>query len=80
MCLMVLAWSACEPCENESLATFIPASINARNVSGVLLAGPMVQTIFVRLRCVMLSSFLFFTNQDFTKLDVDYIMLNKNRH
>ena len=38
------SWS---PCEKLNLATFIPAFINSSNLSGLSLAGPIVQMIFV---------------------------------
>src|SRR5687767_14512389 len=40
---------SCEPCEKFSRATSIPAWASCRNCSGAAEAGPMVQTILVRL-------------------------------
>jgi len=39
---------ACVPCEKLIRATFIPASTRLRSASRVAVAGPSVQTIFVR--------------------------------
>ena len=40
-------WASWVPCEKLSLATSIPAVISSFNAFRELVAGPMVQTIFV---------------------------------
>ena len=42
------ACSSCEPCEKFSRATSMPAAASSKIVSGSFVAGPSVQTIFVR--------------------------------
>src|ERR1700676_2745923 len=49
---MVAACSAWVPCEKLSRATFVPAATMARNTLGSRDAGPIVATIFVRLRAI----------------------------
>ena len=45
--LTTSAWWENSPCEKFSRATFSPAQINRRSISGLSDAGPIVATIFV---------------------------------
>ncbi len=48
MLLMFCAWTSCVPWDMLTRATSMPASIKRASMSGDCVAGPMVQTIFVR--------------------------------
>ena len=52
---MTLACSACVPCEKFSRATSMPAPARRSSCSALALAGPMVQTILVRVRRISAS-------------------------
>ena len=52
---MLRRCSSCVPCEKFNRATFMPARISASIIVGLFVAGPRVQTIFVRrIMCTIL--------------------------
>ncbi len=53
---MTSACSAWVPCEKLSRATSMPAATSRSSISGRLVAGPIVQTIFVRLNRLLLQA------------------------
>ena len=48
---MIRLWVSCEPCDMLIRAMSMPAPTRARIISGVELAGPRVQIIFVLSMC-----------------------------